>query len=158
MRDEQVRETEPIAQIRQQVDDRCLDRHVQRGYRLIADYETWLSRERARNCDALTFTTAELMWVAQPIRWRQAHHIEQFLNAVPALMRLREAEQYKWPFQRLTDRESWVQRRTHVLEHDLRLLADGTEIRAGDQTQISAIEFNTAVGVAQQSQRQTAER
>ena len=53
VRDEQIRQPHPLLQIVQQVDDLCLNRHIQRGNRLVADDELRLDGQRAGNADAL---------------------------------------------------------------------------------------------------------
>ena len=60
VRDEQVRQLQPLLQIHQQVDDLRLDRDVERRDGLVGDDERRVQRERAREPDALPLSAAEL--------------------------------------------------------------------------------------------------
>ncbi len=62
--DEQVGQPEPRPQVGQQVEDLGLDRHVERGDRLVADDELGLDRERAGDADALALAAGELVRIA----------------------------------------------------------------------------------------------
>ncbi len=53
MRDKQIGQTKFFAQILQQVNHLRLDRHVQRGNRLVADNEFGIQRQRPRDPDPL---------------------------------------------------------------------------------------------------------
>ena len=50
MRNKQIGHIVLFLQILQQIDDLCLDTHIQRGNRLVADDELWLQCQRS--CDA----------------------------------------------------------------------------------------------------------
>ena len=65
VRDEEVRQLQPLLQIHQQVDDLRLDRDVQRRDRLVGDDERRVERQRAREADALTLSAAELVRIAR---------------------------------------------------------------------------------------------
>ena len=62
--DEQIGQVELGLQILQQVDHLRLDRHVERGNRLVAHDELRLHRERARDHDALALAAGEFVRVA----------------------------------------------------------------------------------------------
>src|SRR5262245_54202569 len=64
MRDEQEGETKLLLQIEQHVQDLGLDRYVERGNRLVGDYELRIHRERSSNADALALPAREFMRVA----------------------------------------------------------------------------------------------
>ena len=53
VRDKQVRQAESVTQIGQQIDDRGLHRHVERGDRLVANDEARFGGERPSYCDPL---------------------------------------------------------------------------------------------------------
>ena len=61
VRDEQVRQAELALQVHQQVDDLRLDRHVERGDRLVADDQLRVERQRPRDADALPLAAGELV-------------------------------------------------------------------------------------------------
>ena len=62
--DEEVGEVELLLQLHEQVQDLGLDRHVERGDRLVRDDELRLQHERAGKADALALPAAELVRVA----------------------------------------------------------------------------------------------
>ncbi len=51
-------------QLQEQVDDLRLDRHVERGDRLVADQHVGLHGQRARDGDALALPAGELVRIA----------------------------------------------------------------------------------------------
>ena len=62
--DEDQRQPELALQVAQQVEDLRLDRHVERGDRLVGDDQLRLERERARDADALALAAGELVRIA----------------------------------------------------------------------------------------------
>ena len=64
VRDEQVREPEPLLQVLEQVHDAGLDRHVERRHRLVEHEQRRVERERPGDADALALTARELVRVA----------------------------------------------------------------------------------------------
>ncbi len=68
-------------QVLEQVDDLRLDRHVERGHRLVGDDELGVDRERARDADALALAAGELVRVAVGVIRLQADEPQQLLNA-----------------------------------------------------------------------------
>ena len=64
VRDEEHRELEPLAHVRQQVEHLRLDRDVERGHRLVRDQHVGLQGERAGDADALALAARELVRVA----------------------------------------------------------------------------------------------
>ena len=74
--DEKIRQVERRPQIHEQVQHLCLDRHVQRGDRFVADDEFRLDRQRARDTDARALTARELVRKAPHQRRVQADAIE----------------------------------------------------------------------------------
>ena len=61
VRDEHVREAELVLQVLEQVDDAGLDRHVERGHRLVEHDAARVERERAGDADALALAAGELV-------------------------------------------------------------------------------------------------
>ena len=53
MRNEQIRQTQPLLQIHQQVDDLRLNRNIERRHRFVTDQQLGLHRQRASNADTL---------------------------------------------------------------------------------------------------------
>src|SRR5215217_2984371 len=61
MRDEKVRKVMPALQVDQQIDHLGLDRHIQRGYRLVAHDKAGLERQSASDADTLPLAAGELV-------------------------------------------------------------------------------------------------
>ena len=64
VRDEQIRDAEPLLQVLQQVHHLRADRYVQRRHRLVGDDHARLRRHRPRDCDALALAAGELERIA----------------------------------------------------------------------------------------------
>src|SRR4051812_2808926 len=61
MADEQQSEAELAAQLEKQIDDLRLDRHIERGHRLVADDHVGLHGKRARDRDTLALSAGKLV-------------------------------------------------------------------------------------------------
>jgi hypothetical protein len=79
--DEQHRQAEPLAQVGQQVDDLRLDRHVERGHRLVGDDEARLDGERAGDADPLPLPAGELVREPPRMLGREADEPQQLGDA-----------------------------------------------------------------------------
>ena len=64
MGDEHIGQVELLLQTAEEVDDLCLDRNVQGGYRLVTDDDLRLHREGARDIHTLPLAAGELVRVA----------------------------------------------------------------------------------------------
>src|SRR5262249_6932970 len=64
---EQIGKIEIATQVHEQVEDLCLDRHIQRGNGFVAHQKFRLYRKRAGNTDALALAAGELMRIAPAI-------------------------------------------------------------------------------------------
>src|SRR6266536_3212609 len=64
MRDEQIGESKFALQLRQQIHNLCADTHIQRRNWLIADNELGPQSQSARDHDALTLASAELVRIS----------------------------------------------------------------------------------------------
>ena len=82
VRDEDVGQAELLLQVFEQVDHLRLDRHVERGHRLVADDELGAHRQRARDADALALAAGELVRVAPHVVGAQADGLEQLDDAI----------------------------------------------------------------------------
>jgi hypothetical protein len=78
---EEVGQAEAVLQVLEQVEHLRLDRHVERGDRLVADDEVGLYGKRARDADSLALAAAELVRVARGVIRRQADGLEQLGDA-----------------------------------------------------------------------------
>ena len=61
VRDKQIGQSSLLLQIAKQVNDLCLNRHVQCRYRLIAHDEFRIQRKRTRDTDSLSLTAGKLV-------------------------------------------------------------------------------------------------
>ena len=85
--DEQVRQSELRAQVREQVEDLGLDRHIERRDRLVTDDELGLDRERPGDADALPLAAAELVRIAVRRTWGRARRSAAGLRPAPCAPR-----------------------------------------------------------------------
>ena len=85
--DEDQRQAELALQVAQQVQDLRLDRHVERGDRLVGDDHLRLQGERAGDADALPLAAGELVRVAVVVLGVQADGVHQLLDRPLALGR-----------------------------------------------------------------------
>ena len=75
VRNEHVGEVVLALEILEKVDHLRLNRDIERGYRLVADDELWLDRERSRDPDTLTLSTREFVWVAVGVLGSQSYFL-----------------------------------------------------------------------------------
>ena len=66
--DEQIRQPQILAQLREQVDHLCLDGNIQRRHGLVADDDRGLERQCAGDTDALALSARELVRIALRIK------------------------------------------------------------------------------------------
>ena len=79
------RQPELALQVAQQVEDLRLDRHVERGDRLVGHDQLRLERERAGHADALPLAAGELVRVAVVVLGVQPDAVHQVLHGPLAL-------------------------------------------------------------------------
>jgi hypothetical protein len=121
MRDEDLRQLELRLQPAQQVDQRGLDRDVERRRRLVEDHHLGLRRKRASDADTLLLAARELVRVAPQVIRGQADALEQLDHARANLRPARQAVQPQGLCHRLTHGHPWVERSERVLEDHLEL-------------------------------------
>ena len=85
VRNEQIRHAELLLKLFEHVDDLRLDRHVERGDRLVADDELRVDREGAGDANALPLAAGKLMGVAAGMLGVQADIVHQLKDLFPAL-------------------------------------------------------------------------
>ena len=78
--DEQERDVELPLQVLEQVDDLRLDRHVERGDRLVGDQQLGVQGQRAGDADALALAAGELVGVAVVVLRVEPDDLEQLLD------------------------------------------------------------------------------
>ncbi len=119
VRDEEVREPEPLLQVLEQVHDAGLDRHVERGDGLVEHQERGVERERASDADALALTARELMRVPVRVMPVQPDERQELFDTRAVIAgHLVDDERFR---DRGADRHAGIERRVRILEHDLHL-------------------------------------
>ena len=121
VRDEEVREAQPLLQIEQQIHDLRLHRDVERRDRLVADDERRLERERAREADALPLAAAELVRILRRRRRDRARPARTAAAPAPAVHRGSRAVDDERLFDDGADPHARVERRVRILEDDLKM-------------------------------------
>ena len=131
VRDEDVREVELVLERPQQREDLRLHGHVERRHRLVADDQPRVEREGAGDADPLPLPAGELVRVAADVLRAQADDLEQLLHAGPDLRAARDPVDPERVADDLLDGLPRVQRRVGVLEDDLHLAAERTQLALG---------------------------
>src|SRR5438128_3085995 len=154
VRDEQVGQLELGLQLGHQVEYLRLDRHVERGHRLIGYHELGTEYQRPRQADSLPLPAAELVRItidviaAQPDFLQNVGH--RLFPAPPALHTV-----VAQPLAHdLADRQAWVERGVGILEDDLHLSTGGLELAGPHRQDIPAVEPDPPPGRLDQPQQQ----
>ena len=77
VRDEDVGEPELVLEVVEEVDDLGLDRHVERGDRLVGDDQPRIQGERTRDADPLSLPARELVWIAVDVGRGEADYLQE---------------------------------------------------------------------------------
>src|SRR4051812_38472765 len=120
VRDEEVGEAQALLKVEQEIQHRRLHRNVERRYRLVADQDLGLHRQRPRDGDALPLTAGELVRITLHRLRRQADALEELARALVALAFIAaQAVDAHRLDERAPDRAPRVETRVRILEHDL---------------------------------------
>jgi hypothetical protein len=84
--DDQVGQPQALLELAEQVEHLRLDRHVERGHRLVRDHQRRLEGDCACDTDALALAAGELVGVAAGGVARQADQLEQLRDASGAVV------------------------------------------------------------------------
>ena len=130
-----------------------LDRDVECRHGFVADDELRAHRERTSDADSLALATRELVRVAAHVVGAQAHRLEQLDDArFELLPRLRQLVDD----QRLADdrahRHARIQRRVRILEDDLHVARERTQLVFARPRDALAFEPDLARGRLDQAQ------
>ena len=108
-----------LLHVKQKVDDLCLNRHIQRGYRLIADNEVRFQNHRSADADSLASSAVQLMGIGIDQSSGQAdrihHGIYFFFNLFLGI----STRYLQWLRKRLIYGKSRIQGRKWILEDKL---------------------------------------
>jgi hypothetical protein len=108
-------------EVAQQVEDRRLDRDVERRDRLVAHDQSRLGREGPRDADPLLLAAGELLGETVEVALVEPDGPQQRRRPLAQPAAARQAEQLERPADRLEDGPPRVERRIGVLEDDLDL-------------------------------------
>ena len=78
--DEEIGQAQLILELDQQIDDLCLDGHVQGGDGLVADDELGIDGQRAGDADALTLAAGKFVGEAVGVLPVQAHQLQAVID------------------------------------------------------------------------------
>ena len=130
--DEQIGQAEFFLQLGEHVDDLRLDRHVQRGDRLVADDEVRVDRERAGDADALALAAGKFVGVAGGMLGVEADIAHELENALlpflPAGVELMHVQRLA---DDVGDGHAGVEGGIGILEDHGGLVAEGLDIGLG---------------------------
>ena len=127
--DKQICEIPLLLELHHQVQNLCLNGHVQSRDRLIADHKLRIDRKRSCNHDSLAATAVKLVRVEIVRTPRQTDHLHQFLNALSPLLRiLADLVQPKRLLNDLCNGETRVQGCVGILKNDLHLPTNGDHL------------------------------
>jgi hypothetical protein len=154
--DEQDRQTETLAQIREQIDDLSLDRDVERCNRLVGDNEVRIGRQGTCDGDALALASREFVGQAVRLLWAKPNLIEK--GCYP-LRPLSLGDGIGDPICNLIpDAAAWVQASERILKDHLHAPAYGPQTASRKVCDILTVENDAALGRIEETQQETAER
>ena len=140
VRDEQVGDPLVGLQLAQQLDDARLHGDVERRQDLVAQHETGLRRERARDRDALALAARELVRKAAREGDVEPDGLERLLHAGAARLAVQPEEQLERAAHDLVHALAGVERGVGVLQHELDLPPDVLRSRLDRGGEASALE------------------
>ena len=146
--DEDVGQTELLAQLLHQVDDLRLHRDVQGAHRFVRDDERGVRRERAGDADALALTAGELVRITRGVLGLEADAVEEVLDALLALLPREPEVQLHRTLDELLDRHARVQGAEGVLEDHLHLGAPRQHLLAVEAVQLGLLAIERDVRLA----------
>ncbi|MBW8896489.1 MAG: ABC transporter ATP-binding protein [Acidobacteria bacterium] len=127
VRDEQIRELQPLLQIHQQIDDLRLHRYIEGGDGLVGDDERRVERQSAGQADALSLAAAELMRVARQLGRIETDQLEQFGHSRFSIACVSDAVNDQRFLDDRPHPHARIQRRKWVLKHNLHVAARQSE-------------------------------
>ena len=142
--DEEVGQPELALELLEQVQDLRLDRHVERGDRLVADDQVGFEDERPGDPDPLALAAGELVRIAARVVRREPDEVHHPADLLPSFVRAAEAMDPQALADAVADRRPRVEARVRVLEDDLDPPAVGLEGRALERRDLDAVETDRA--------------
>src|SRR5436190_1465816 len=158
VRDEDVREVELSLQVVEEVQHLRLDRDVERRDRLVGDDQLRTQRERACDADPLSLPAGELVREAVVVLRREADGLEQLLDLLTALASVADAVDLQRRGDDRTDALARIEARVRILEDDLHLLAERSQVAPAELADRATAELDVAGGRFEQAHDRPAER
>jgi hypothetical protein len=144
--DENIREVELLLEVFEQVQNLCLDAHVQCADRFVADDNFGVDRECAGDADPLALAAGELVWIAVRVTGVQPDDVQQLLDAVFAFLAARDVVDVERLTDDVADGESGVQAGERVLEDVLDVLPTVAKLALREVVQPLVAVVDVAVG------------
>ena len=158
VRNEEIGQSQILLEIREDVEHLCLNRHVKRGDRLIAHQQLRVERNAACDAHALALTAGELMRIAAQLRFRQADHLEELTDTLPALLARSDAVDLKRLEHCLLKRHARIERIVRVLKDDLHLAPDALQLLGVHFVNIPSLIVDGALRRLNQAQHRLGKR
>ena len=156
--DEEVRQSELVLQVLQQIDDLRLHRDVERGDRLVEHEELRIRRQRARHADALALSAGKLVRITLAILRLQSDLLQQLRDPLLALRAVRRAVNDQRLSHDRADRHARIERRIRILKDDLHVAPHPPHAAGVELADVGAVEVDRPRRRLDQSQDAAADR
>ena len=143
--DEQYGQTQLVAQVKEQVQQLGLNRHVECTHRFVRNQDIGTGCERTCNGYALTLSPREFTRLAPRHGRRQAHQIEESRYERSAVLAAGLMVHSTGFEDRRADGEPRVERRVWVLEHHLHASTDLSQLSSARGTNTAPLESDRTV-------------
>ena len=121
MGDEEHRKPEALLQIRKQIDDLSLNRHIQRRDRLVRDQHLRIHNKSTGDADPLALPARECGWTPVQNFLRHPHHLKDLLRLLFIIFLFTEMIHGEDLIKHGADRHSRIQRGIGILKDHLHL-------------------------------------
>jgi len=140
MRDKQIRQTELVLQVRQEIDDLSLDRDIKRRNGLVGYDQFGLQGQRPRDTDSLPLSAAELMRITAHHGRIQTHRLQEIRNAMLAVETAGESMNGEGLANNGPDGHAGVQGSVWILKDNLHIAPFAAQLLFAQLQKIHAIE------------------
>ncbi len=145
--DEQIRDVLVALEVREQVEDRRLDRDVQRRGRLVAHDDPRVAGECSRDRHPLLEAARQLRRPHRQVALGQPHRADQLEQPLGQLLAMVAAELRQRPGDQPAHGVAAVQRGVGILEDDLERLLLGQRAPVRERRERLSVELDDAAGV-----------
>nr|WP_261984436.1 hypothetical protein [Rhodococcus sp. WS3] len=142
--DEQVTKPETILQVDHEVENACLDGHIEGGNRLISNDKLRLEGKGSSDADALALPPRELVWVVFPVFGCQAHELEQRPHLFRATLGGTDFVDTEWILYRVPCSTARIETRERILEDHLHLAPMRTQATLRQRRDVGTVDLNAA--------------